>query len=54
MEDMPHADDIVATVKQRQQGDTQADVRDAAQVHVLQTCINMLLLHVCLHVRMRY
>ena len=51
MEDMPHADDIVATVKQRQQSDTQADVRDAAQVHVLHTSINILAAFTCLSAR---
>jgi hypothetical protein len=31
MEDMPHADDVVAAVQQRLQDDTHAQVRDAAQ-----------------------
>ena len=39
MEDMPHADDIVASVKQRQQGDTHSDVREAAQVNMLQSYV---------------
>ena len=35
MEDMPHADDVVALVKQLQAGDTNLDVREAAQVIML-------------------
>jgi hypothetical protein len=34
MEDMPHVDDILAAVSQRLHGDTDDDVRDAAQVCV--------------------
>ena len=36
IQDMPHADDIVASVQQRQQGDTHSDVREAAQVNMFQ------------------